>query len=111
MKTYRVGDPIVLEVEVRDVVSGVSNVSALFVGVTLNKSFALQGHGGGANHSTVTVGWTVTAEAPPDEYYLKSLTARDMAGNFIEVSKPEVRLRIEGPEDNEPPEILNVTLT
>jgi hypothetical protein len=105
-RTYQMGDVIELDIEVQDVGSGVGQVTASFTGVNHGKTFILEANGGRQPVAKVTAAWTVNSLVPPDEYYLSTLLARDVVGNVLEVSSPELdlRLHIEA-EDKEPPKL------
>lgn len=111
MKTYKVGDTVNVEVELRDNQSGVGQAQGVFRGVAKGRAFTVSGDGGGQTYAKVSLIAIISNDLPADEYKLETLIAYDTAGNRLTANPPNIELRIEHPSgDQNPPELISATL-
>jgi hypothetical protein len=106
MKTYSLGDTIVVTLDLRDT-SGVARVSAVFNEVQSGRAIQLDSDGGGQPQATIVLMKPVTDDIVPGEYKCQYVQAYDTRGND-KTHTPDIRFRIENvPGDHEGPELVS----
>lgn len=108
--TYRPGDTITLELDLRDE-SGVGSVSVQCRNEEGNGIIYFGGDGGGQQQVTLTLTYDVPEHIQSGEYSASYIEAQDTLGNWGG-SGQDIRFRIEAPQgDFEGPEVTDARLS